>query len=866
MSLLPINRMWERVDIVREDSDSALFMTLLNLGELVTKITVAGLVAAVVDDERHQYRQLYRLLRADGLGDWDQVLDDVLTGPSSQFLLQEAYEEKRQLLQKTSSDSWQHHAVSDLHKCLEIFDIKYDLPNKIDARKWFSMLVRLRNKTKGHGAPQNHLFGMACPSLEASLRTMTNEFSLFKREWAYLYRNSSGKYRVTQLGNNTSNFSELKSNKTYSLQDGVYIYIGERVLVDLIKSDPEANDFFIANGGFNGKRNIEYLSYTTGKILNGDLSSYLTPPFDLPLSETQGKGELDVQGKSWGNLPTAQSGYINRQALEKQLHQVLSDDRHPVITLVGRGGIGKTSLALSVLHQIAGTGLYDVIIWFSARDIDLLMPRPKDVKAHVLTPEDIAKEFARLMQPAESKEKGFSTSVYFTKALTTSPMEKPILYVFDNFETVRNPVDLYNWIDTYIRVPNKVLITTRSREFKGDYPVEVSGMTEAECDELVNLTASSLGIQSLLTSSYKKDLYRESDGHPYVIKILLGEVAKEGRITKVERIVASKDEVLEALFERTYALLSPVARRVFLTLCSWRSVVPQIAVEAVLLRPGNQRMDVDAGINELVQSSFIEINSSNKDNIPFLSVPLVASIFGQRKIAVDQLKSIVETDTKLLRALGAAQQSDIRHGIAPRIQNMFRHISETVAKGEETIEEYIPVLTFIARKEPIGWLYLASIYEQKGLQQNLEEAKNSIKHFLENSSGEEEKLREAWKRLSILCRQTEDYSGEVHALLQLSLLPGIAFYVCSDAVNRLNTLFNQEYVLDTEEKQIVGEHLARVMAERIEDGDATDYSRLAWLYLHLRDEQNALYFTELGFGKDPDNTYCRRLAERFDLL
>ena len=866
MSFLPVERMWERVDIAREDSDASLFFTLLNFGELITKITIAGLVAAVLDDEGHRYRQLYRLVRADGLGEWDQVLDDVLSGPASQFLLPEAFEEKRQLMQKVSPGIWQYGVAKHMYDCLKVFDIPFDLPSKIDARKFFSMFVRLRNKTKAHGAPQSTLFGIASPYLENAIRMMTDEFSLFKREWAYLYRYNSGKYRVTKLSSSIPNFLELKDSKALNLLNGVYVYFGERVLVDLIKSDPDASDFYFANGGFDGKK-IEYLSYRTGKILNYDVLPYLTPPLELPHSETQGEGNLDIQGNTWGNLPPSQEGYINRPTLEDQLYRILADDRHPVVTLIGRGGIGKTSLALSVLRQIAREGLYEMIVWFSARDVDLLTTGPKGVKPHVLTIEDIAREFVRLMGPTEAKEKGFSTFSYFTQALTTSPMGKPTLFVFDNFETVRNPVDLYNWIDTYIRIPNKVLITTRSRDFKGDYPVEVPGMTKQECDELIDSTSRSLDILKLLTSSYKEDLYRESDGHPYVIKILLGEVAKAGQITKIERIVASKDQVLDALFERTYSLLSPVAKRVFLTLCNWKSIVPQIAVEAVLLRPSNQRMDVEAGINELIQSSFIEISASNKDNTPFLIVPLVASIFGLRKLAVDQLKSAVEADTKLLQALGATQRSDIRHGIAPRVYHLFRHMSENTNRTGRpiSIEEYIPVLSFIAREYPPGWLYLASIYEQYGSGQNLDAAKDAFKYYLQNSSEPYENQLDAWSRLANLCRRTNDYSGEVHALLQMSLLPNSTFSTCSEAVNRLNGLFNQEYVLDTEEKQIVGEKLASVMAERIEEGDATDCSRLAWLYLHLHDEKGAQYFTELGLEQDPNNAYCRRLAIKLGL-
>ena len=98
--------------------------------------------------------------------------------------------------------------------------------------------------------------------------------------------------------------------------------------------------------------------------------------------------------------------------------------------------------------------------------------------------------------------------------------------MFDNFETLESPADVFSWIDTHVRLPNKVLITTRSRDFAGDYPIEIGGMTDDEALGLIVQHAARLGIESLLGREYKEELIRESDGHPYVIKILLGQVAK----------------------------------------------------------------------------------------------------------------------------------------------------------------------------------------------------------------------------------------------------------------------------------------------------------------------------------------------------
>jgi hypothetical protein len=71
MTLRPLDRMLLAVDAARGDSDVSLFMELLYLGEMTTKTVAAGVIAAVIDDrDRQRYRQLHRLVRADGLGDW----------------------------------------------------------------------------------------------------------------------------------------------------------------------------------------------------------------------------------------------------------------------------------------------------------------------------------------------------------------------------------------------------------------------------------------------------------------------------------------------------------------------------------------------------------------------------------------------------------------------------------------------------------------------------------------------------------------------------------------------------------------------------------------------------------------------------
>ncbi len=117
---IPLDKMWTRVEIDRQDSDASLFHALIFLGEMLTKVVASGLIAAIDDDrERHRYRQLHRVIRADGIGEWASVIEDVLTGPSAQYLRPEAAELQRELTQRLGPDSWQHKSgkpLVGLHK------------------------------------------------------------------------------------------------------------------------------------------------------------------------------------------------------------------------------------------------------------------------------------------------------------------------------------------------------------------------------------------------------------------------------------------------------------------------------------------------------------------------------------------------------------------------------------------------------------------------------------------------------------------------------------------------------------------------------------------------------------------------------
>lgn len=860
-----IQQVFQRVDLSRDDSDFTYFFDLLLAAEALAKTVTLGMVAAIGEDkERNRYRIEHALARSDGMGDWGRAIEDVLTGLASQYLVTSAHPEQSELTRLCRDGDWQYRSVSALKSALDGLGIESEeLPVKSDMKRWFRLLSTLRNKTRAHGATRSTSVAQPAECLRESLNIFYENFSLFKRSWVYLHRNLSGKYRVSLVCGDATPFEYLKREPTHVLKNGLYIYWDCPRGISLAESDSDLIDFYFANGSFSGKK-YELLSYFTDNKRYGDAQAFSIPPGTLPPSETDGRGELIPRGNCFSNAPESLVDYVDRAALEGELLTLLSDDKRPIITLRGRGGIGKTSLALRILEDVYLDQRYMTVVWLSARDVDLHMSGPKPVRPNVFSPDDMSKLYAKLVLSEETRaEKGFNARQFFEGQLQKSD-SGPCLFVFDNFETTQNPLEVFTWIDTYIRLPNKALITTRLRDFKGDYPVDVSGMNRDESIKLINQVSAQLGIARHLTSTYVEDLIDQSEGHPYVIKILLGEVAKTGAAGNIPRLVAGSDEILTALFERTYASLTPCAQRAFLTLSAWNSLVPRLALEAVLIRSTGERQQVESGIEALINYSLVEVNIAPADNQEFLSLPLVASVFGKKKLNISPQKMSILSDAEILQMLGPTRRDGIQLGLAKRVERFVSAIAKRCESGE-SYEKYEPIIEMICRNYPQGWLVLARWHLEVGSEDGLKKARSELGRFLENEPDGAE-VADAWRMLAFVCHRLGDTLGEVHAFVERAQLSEIPFFDVSNTANRLNQFLRDKGLeLDTHEKQALAQRLATVMENRREEADSDDFSRMAWLAIHQGLEGDAQKYTAAGLEKDPDNYHCGRLARRLGL-
>ena len=867
----------KRIKLDRDDSDSAYFEALILKLEYLTKLVTAGLLACIGDDDdvdRYGYSLEYKLVRADSIGKWADVLDEALNGPAANFFLPASRSIVKELKERVGPEDWRHSAVTALKNGAAEVGADVQLGSRVPLRKFFRISAEIRNRSRGHGAPTTRQKSRACPKLEEALLAVCEKLQLFQHEWAYLHRNVSGKYRVSPLTGKTENFYPLTKANTKQLCDGVYIYLNGPVRVKLVFSDPDLHDISLPNG--NHKNNsFEVLSYITNKSEREDGINWSSPIGQLPPSETEGSSELEPFGKrSFANVPPVLDDYVPRPDLVgKVTSELLRPDLHPILSLTGSGGIGKTTITIAALHTIKDRDdmPYEVILWISARDIDLLESGAKPVRPRVVTQEDIASAAVELLGPEEMTHPDFNAIRYFQECLQSGAAGST-LFVLDNFETVHSLPDVFHWLDTHIRPPNKVIITTRIREFRGDFPLEISGMTDEQADVLIDRHSDRLNIRELVSSSYKKRLISESDGHPYVIRIMLGQVAEERRTVSPKRIMADSDHMLRALFERTYNALDQGAKKVFLLLSKWRVFVPEIAIQAVLIRPGNDRFKVNKALDQLHRFSLIERRHAEEEDHMMVGTPLTASSFGRTKLETSTFRISVEDDLKLLMKFGPGRGKNAHQRVLPRIEKLYAHVASQARKESCVFEEYKPVLEFLAESLPSAFIQLSDIVWE--INDSVEMKKQSIyylRRYLEAAAPvERQKRQEVWRKIADRCRVNQDTVGEIHALCEAALLSSSNPDELGSYANHLNGRIKAMKSENIEEARSseVRNLICKVIEEmecHLESGTLSNHSGLAWLYLNVGNKERARDVVQYGLAQDPGDEYCQGLAQILDM-
>lgn len=370
-----IARVVGRVNLAGPDASADTFLYASYVVESLIKTLSVVLCAGIrrtTPDAVYKFE--YDLVRGDGLGSWASVISTCTTQSYAGYVDAELHSLISWLSKKRTreEDAWVREAICE---CNSIF-VALGMPSPEVLRKpnilhLLAEFVRIRNKTKAHGAVGEEFFEKANPLYLSALRRLIDNCPVMKWQWLFLAeRPQKGNVKAINLqGPSPTHVPGTEAEGLRPREIGIHFRTHDRGQLfhcgDLLKTGWECKTFLVPNGGYTAKGVAEYIDYADGTVSNIDMPRLIVPPAPLPPSATEGGDSLDIYSNVLGNLPLAPEGYVERPALQEELSARLMDTNHPIITLHGRGGVGKTSLSLYEAHRIAGLDIpkFDHIIW-----------------------------------------------------------------------------------------------------------------------------------------------------------------------------------------------------------------------------------------------------------------------------------------------------------------------------------------------------------------------------------------------------------------------------------------------------------------------------------------------------------------------
>ena len=867
----PLQEMARRIETERLDSDSAYCDSLMNALEQLIKHVAAVLTALLPADEsgkNETYRWEYALFRTSSIGGWVSAVQRLAGGAFYSALSNQVdsigYPNAiEQLTARVVEKEWQHQATAAVAGALETATGSTGAmnPRTISLLSGLQTFVQLRNKLDAHGAPRSAQKADIASYLQYAYNLMVDNLDVLRVPLFFGRRPLAAEDSTVvpiagEVGDH--DLADLATrHATDTIPNGIFVDLGGRLeAIPLIDADASLTDYLYANGDARiATSDAEMLSYISGSRSRKSIAEWLNPPDRVVRSETAGLTTLVPRGESFTNAPTKSPRYVERSVLQQQLFDALADPRRFIVTMQGRGGVGKTSLALRAIEEATTAGWFDVVLWFSARDIDLGETGPAFVDPDVLSLDDLARQAQGLLADVGGGVSGaLSPSDWMARVLETEDSGS-VLWVLDNYETLRDPIEVFAHFDKYIRTPHKVLITTRHREFVGDYPIEVGGMTRSEFDALVRQESIKLGLD--LTEGQLDDLYAESRGHPYVVKILLGEMRVYSQLAP-KRLLQRREDVLDALFERTYGRLSSGARHVYLLLSTWRSLVPSMAIDIVInstLAAGEVEdpIDTEAAIDELEALSLVQVGLVEEE--PWLDVPLPAWLFARRKLTTDPDRITVEAESELLQLFGPTTSADLQHGLS-RPARRFWNSAKSKLSEPGWLESWAPWIERIARRVPEMWSWVADDLEDIGRHP---EAESYLRRAVELDPGDPN----LWLRLA-RHYETRDLDREaLQAWVARALVRDATFEDVAFAANKVNGWLRRERVeLNVDDRRALVRPLIDVFERRSDEADAQAFSKLAWLHANIGDRRSGIQAAERGLELEPGQRDCRKFLHR----
>ncbi len=355
-----------------------------------------------------------------------------------------------------------------------------------------------------------------------------------------------------------------------------------------------------------------------GGLIENDLSMLMSETFESALARGHGEGPpatpaIAARSARRLDLPVLHGNLIGRDADRDRLAALLLRPDVPLVTLIGAGGSGKTSLAAHVSYQVQARFTDGVVFVPLAPVTDWRL---------------VGATIAESLGVQDSGRQPIDAT------LAEFLADKDLLLILDNFEQVTGASRLVSSL--LARAPRlRVLVTSRtSLHVRGEHLYHLSPLAvpadgrRPTADELMQCPATALFLEraravnpSLALTPENIEaiaqICRRLDGLPLAIELAAARTrffepaaltARLRRtldlVSKGHRDLPERQQTLRAAIEWSYQLLSDDMRRVFRQLGVFRRSWTLDAADVVL--GGAPAVDIEEVTERLIDVSLIQ--------------------------------------------------------------------------------------------------------------------------------------------------------------------------------------------------------------------------------------------------------------------
>ncbi|MBL1436717.1 MAG: hypothetical protein COB08_011045 [Rhodobacteraceae bacterium] len=372
-------------------------------------------------------------------------------------------------------------------------------------------------------------------------------------------------------------------------------------------------------------------------------------------------------GETLNNLPIPDyddTGFFPRPKIERELRKKIMG-RHPVVTVLGDGGDGKTAVTLQTLYGMLNGNDhdFDAIIWISAKSSKLTVAEVERIKTEITTSLSVFNEFVNIFEDSSDEP------IAQVRKLME---EHKILLVIDNLETI---------IDKSIQdfasdIPgdSKLLLTSRI-PLGSDLTVKVNPFTSSEAVSFLRALILSYNVSSLRKETNDKLQYFAGRllNKPLLLKwFILGVVSG----LDPAKIVGNPEVALKFCLENVFEALSADTKKHLSAMATLPRAVSLAMLEHV---SGDGIHAIEASMAELMRFSIIE----QRDDVKFESVfhikPLAKSYLVRVLKAKHKDAELILKKYREIEAIYQSEREEVQHNIYNPLHYTVRSKSEALA-------------------------------------------------------------------------------------------------------------------------------------------------------------------------------------------